>query len=335
MYSLKMVEYVGYVYLRCLSFNQVIAILGAYYQQDVFTKDRLINHIEQLADRIPENNQISCWLNPKRSGYYALDGTWLKYRGIDIVLLILFDVQTLDIISYVIAREETEEAYSQLIKQALPEINNIVKGFYCDGDPGLLKAINTRFPSAPVQLCVFHKYERIHQLVPFIRPKTKLDKEIKERVGQILFAETKEIAITNLYQLEQFAKEHKSYKKLQEVIQIIKRNFDLLLTHFDNPEMSPYNNVLEGFNHIIKRRTRLMKGFKKPINIKRWLKLIILDWRFHPLKETVFKSRRNFSPLQLAQVKLPKIYNWLSYVRKNYKLPTIQIKKCQLAEPKA
>jgi transposase-like protein len=323
MYAVKMVEYVAFMYLRSLSFNQVIAILGAYYEQDVITKDRLIDHIEQLADRMPENEQISRWLKPKRSGYYALDGTWLKYRGRDIVLLILFDVCTLDIVSYCIARDETEETYTKLINLAWSEIADSTKGFYCDGDPGLLKVIKARFRNTPIQLCVFHKYQRVHQLVPFVRPKTQLDKEIKERVGQVLFAETKEIAITKLHGLKQFAKEHQDYKKLQEVIGVLKRNFDLLLTHFDHPEMTPYNNVLEGFNHVIKRRTRLMKGFKKPINIKRWLKLIILDWRFHPLKESSFKDRRNLSPLQLAEVPLPKkIYNWLSYVRKNYKLAT-------------
>ena len=323
MYAVKMVEYVAFMYLRSLSFNQVIAILGAYYEQDVFTKDRLIDHIEQLADRMPENEQISRWLKPKRSGYYALDGTWLKYRGRDIVLLILFDVCTLDIVSYCIARDETEETYTKLINLAWSEIADSTKGFYCDGDPGLLKVIKARFRNTPIQLCVFHKYQRVHQLVPFVRPKTQLDKEIKERVGQVLFAETKEIAITKLHGLKQFAKEHQDYKKLQEVIGVLKRNFDLLLTHFDHPEMTPYNNVLEGFNHVIKRRTRLMKGFKKPINIKRWLKLIILDWRFHPLKESSFKDRRNLSPLQLAEVPLPKkIYNWLSYVIKNYKLAT-------------
>lgn len=323
MYTIKLVEYVAFMYLRSLSFNQVIAILGAYYQQDVFTKDRLIDHIEQLADRIPKNKQISQWLKPKRSGYYALDGTWLKYRGQDFVLLILFDVHTLDIVSYCVAQEETEAAYTKLIQLALPEIVNNTKGLYCDGEPGLIKAIKAHFPNTPLQLCVFHKYSRVGQIIPFVRPKTKLDKEIKERVEQILFAETKSIALTKLHELERFAKEHQSYEKLKQVIGVLKRNFDLLLTYLDHPEMSPYNNVLEGFNYIIKRRTKLMKGFKKPINIGRWLKLIILDWRFHPLKESQFKARNNSSPLQLAGVKLPKIYNWLTYVRLNYqKIPT-------------
>ena len=319
MYSRKVVEYVAYLYLRSLSFNQVIAILGAFYQKDVFTKDRLIDHIEQIADLVPEHQAISRWLKPKRSGYYAIDGTWLKYRGRDIVLLIFFDVHTLDIVAYSIAREETESAFLELIAQAMPELSVGVQGFFCDGEPALIKALKNKFPGTPIQLCVFHKYARVGQLIPFRYSKSALDREIKERVEKILFAETKDSALTALQELEQFARDNKGHEKIKQVIGIIKRNFDLLITHFDHPEMSPYNNVLEGFNHIIKRRTRLMKGFKKPINIHRWLKLLLLDWRFHPLKESEFAWRRNKSPLQLANVQLPKIYNWLFYVRKNYK----------------
>ena len=322
MYTVKVIEYVTYMYLRSLSFNQVNAILRAFYERDVFTKSALMEHIEQLADRIADHQAISRWLKPKRSGYYALDGTWLKYRGDDIVLLILFDVETLDTIAYHVADEETTEVYTTLLKLAEPEISVGMKGFFCDGEPGLLAALGKQCQGVPVQLCVFHKYSRIKQLIPFKRSRNELDREIKERVRKILFAESKDEAINALHQLEQFAKDNQSYGKLNEVIEVIHRNFDLLLTHFEHTEMSPYNNVLEGFNHIIKRRTRLMKGFKKEINIDRWLKLLILDWRFHVLKESAFDSRRGKMPLELAGVKLPEIYNWLTFVRKNYKKST-------------
>ncbi len=318
MYSVKAIEWAAFMYLRCLSFNQVIAIMGAYYQKDVITKHYLIEHIEKLADTIPTQEQVTHWLKPKRSGYYALDGTWLKYRGRDLVLLILFDVRTLDIVAYHPAVKECEASYGALIKKAYDAISPSVKGFFCDGDPGLLKALKTLFKGVPIQLCVFHKEKRASQIIPFARPKTALDKEIKQKVQKILFAPTKQEAITALGELKAFAKEHESYDKLKKIVGILKRNFQLLLTHFDHPEMSPYNNVLEGFNHMIKRRTRLMKGFKKPINITRWLKLLMLDWRFHPLKESKFKDRRNKSPLQLASVDLPKIHNWLTYTRKKY-----------------
>jgi len=319
MYTIKIIEHVTFMYLRSMSFNQVNAILRSFYERDVFTKSVLLDHIEQMADRIPDHQAITRWLKPKRSGYYAIDGTWIKYRGEDRVLLIIFDVETLDTIVYCVADDETKEAYTMLFDLAEPEISAVKKGFFCDGDPGLLAVLRERHPHVPIQVCVFHKYSRVGQLISLKRPKNALDKEIKERVQEILFAENKDAAISKLKELEQFAKENQGYKKLDQVIGVIHRNFDLLLTHFEHSEMSPYNNVLEGFNHVIKRRIRLMKGFKKDINVDRWVKLLLLDWRFHPLKESAFASRKGKMPLELAGVQLPEIYNWLSFIRKSYK----------------
>lgn len=313
-----MIEYAAYMYLRSVSFNSILAILRAWYGKRVLSKNILIKHIEQLADSIPDNAAITAWLKPWRSGYYAIDGTWLKYRGRDIVLLIILDVRTLDIVAWKVAVVEDEESYQRLIDLAKDEISSKVKGFFCDGDPGLLKVLKSNFPGKPIQLCVFHKYSRAKQLVPFMRPRTAMDKEIKKRTQKVLFAPTKQHALNALLELERYAQTHQSHDKLQKVIGVLKRNFDLLLTHFDNPEMSPYNNVLEGFNHVIKRRTRLMKGFKKPVNINRWIKLLLLDWRFHILKESAFKERRGKSPLQIAKADLPEIFNWMTYIRENF-----------------
>jgi len=322
MYTIKIIEYVTYMYLRSMSFNQVNAILRAFYERNVFTKAQLIGHIEELTDRIPDHLAISRWLKPKRSGYYALDGTWLKYRGDDIVLLIIFDVETLDTVAYHVADDETEESYTALIKTAWPEIAVGMKGLYGDGDLGLMAAIERLCPGVPFQLCVFHKYARVGQLIPFKYSKNKLDLEIKERVEKVLFAESKDMATSALHQLELFAKQNQGYGKLNKAIEVLHYNFELLLTHFDHPEMSPYNNVLEGFNAVIKRRTWLMKGFKKDVNIDRWIKLLMLDWRFHMLKESAFKNRRGKMPLELAGVELPEVFNWLTFVRKNYKKST-------------
>ena len=312
-----------FMYLRSLSLNSVSDIFRSWYNTDVFSKHTLIKHIEAYCDQIPNQFEISAWLKPTRSGFYALDGTWLKYRGRDIVLLILFDVKTLDIVNWRISSEENRQAYDTLLVDAYAEIANNIKGSHCDSDPGLLKAIKDLFPDTPIQLCVFHKYSRAGQLIPFVRIKNETDKEIKSLVEKVLFAPTKQEAISSLAKLQRYAQEHQKHKKLQELIGVLRRNFDLLLTHFDNPEMSPYNNVLEGFNYIVKRRTNLMKGFKKPININKWLKLILTDWRFHRLKESQFKDRKNKMPLELAGCKLPKIHNWVTYIYKNYpKLPT-------------
>jgi transposase-like protein len=318
MFTRQIIAQAIFMYLRCVSLNGVAAIFRSWYSTDVFAKGTLIRHIEEYAGQIPDNFQITAWLEPKRSGYYALDGTWLKYRGRDIVLLILFDVKTLDIVNWKIARKENEAGYSELLLNAYKEISPNIKGFFCDGDPGLLKALGLLFPNVPIQLCVFHKYSRAGQIIPFVRIKDDVDREIKRLTQKVLFAPTKQEAIDSLEELQRYARGHQKHEKLRELIGVLRRNFHLLLTHFDNPEKSPYNNVLEGFNYIVKRKTKLMKGFKKPVNINKWIKLIMLDWRFHKLTESTFSDRKNKSPLELAECDLPKIYNWIEFVDKNY-----------------
>lgn len=59
-----------------------------------------------------------------------------------------------------------------------------------------------------------------------------------------------------------------------------------------------------------------MKGFKKELNMNRWLKLILLDYRFHKIHSSKFPDRNNKSPLELAETNLPKYHNWLTLVRK-------------------
>ena len=318
MFDTEMIEQAAFMYLRALSFQSIVDILRSWFEEDVFSKDTLIDHIEKLADSLPMHQEITKWLQPKRSGYYALDGTWMKLQGKDFVLLILLDVETLDIVAWHVAEEESEASYSALINQSFHEIQGSVKGFFCDDDPGLLKVLKTRFPGIPIQLCVFHKYARAGQIIPFTYVKTPLDTEIKRLVECVLFAPTKEKAMEELLLLQRYASEHREYDKLKKIVGVLKRNFDLLLTHYDNPEMSPYNNTLEGFNYLVKRKTRLMKGFKKEANIDRWLKLILTDWRFHILASSEFAHRKGKSPLELAGCELPKIRNWMTFVRKGY-----------------
>lgn len=323
MYSLTLVEFCTFMYLRSLSLNKSLEIMAAYHEKEFLTKKRLLALIVRLIDLLPSHEVITASFHPNRSGYYAFDGVWFKYRGRDFVLLICFDVVTLDLVSYHIARDETYYTYQTLIEK-IPEKEKVtkhIKGIFTDGEPGLLKIIKEHFPHTPTQLCVFHKYTRIKQLIPFRRG-SWLDKEIKEQVSKVLFAKSKEEAIANLNSLQRYAQVHQQNKKLKQVIGVLKRNFQLLLTHFDNPEMSPYNNVLEGFNHFLKTRLRLMKGFKKPINISRWIKLILLDYRFHYFKECsyLYKYRNGKCPLQLAQCDLPKYYNWIKFLTKTFKI---------------
>jgi Transposase, Mutator family len=314
----KMINWIGFIYLRSFSLYSTVEIVRSFYEKDYLTRDSVLAHLEQLVDRLPDMAGITKLFKPARSGYYAFDGLWFKFQGMNRVLLICFDAASLDLVNYLIADDENQITYGRLIELiniAEPGILTGAKGFYADGELGLLKQLKDGYADVPLQLCVFHKYTRSNQIIPFVYAKGT-DKIIKDMLEKVLFAPTKNEAITSLDDLKRYAREHQENQKLKKIIGVLKRNFHLLLTHFDNPEMSPYNNVLEGFNHIIKRKIRLMKGFKKELNMERWLKFILLDYRFHKVHSSSFKDRNGKSPLELAEVNLPKYHNWINLVRK-------------------
>lgn len=314
----KMINWIGFIYLRSFSLNSTAEIVRSFYEKDYLTKDAVLKNLEQLVDRLPDISETTRIFKPERFGYYAFDGLWFKCNGHNKVLMICFDVVSLDIVNYLIADDENYITYGQLIEavnMAEPDILTTAKGFYADGELGLLKQLKGDYRHVPLQLCVFHKYTRSNQIIPFIRAKG-VDKEIKNMVEKVLFAPTKDEAIAWLDNLKRYAQEHQQNDKLKKIVGVLKRNFHLLLTHFDNPAMSPYNNALEGFNHIIKRKIRLTKGFKKELNMDRWLKFILLDYRFHKIHSSSFKERNNKSPLELAKINLPKYHNWITLVRK-------------------
>lgn len=327
------IEYAVIVYLRSLSLNATISILRIYYEQEVLTKPTLLAFIEKVADKLPSLEEIDNLFHPLRSGHLALDGVWYKYRGLNFVLLICFDPKTLDIISYSITEKESHEAYQKLTARVLTKLNDInILGVYCDGDRGLIKAVKLNFPGAPIQTCVVHKEFRLGQLLPFKRAYAgkSLDPEFKEKVRffketteSIIYAKTKKEAKANFYQLQKFIVKEKD-EKLKKAFGSLKYNFKYLLTHFDHPEMERDNNIIEGFNSIIKRRLKLLKGFKKPINIERYIKLIFLDYRFHELVASKMKQRRKATPLNLAGVQLPPYFNFIKFLRQTFNLSFIK-----------
>lgn len=321
------IEYAVFVYLKSLSLNTTLTILQSYYETNILSKPTLLKLIEIVADNLPSLDEIDDFYHPYRSGFLAFDGVWYKYKGLNFVVLICFDPKTLDIISYLVSNKESFLSYQQLINKTKVKLKNMtIKGFYCDGDRGLIKALKLSFPSSPIQVCVVHKEFRLGQLLPFKRAyKGKTLKDdfrqkvifFKEKVESIIYAKDKKQAKENLNKLLEFMKKEKD-ERLKKAYGSLKYNFQYLLTHFDYPDMERDNNIIEGFNSIIKRRLKLLKGFKKPGNIEKYLKLIFLDYRFHELVSSSFLERRKLTPLELTKVVLPPYYNFIKFLRQTF-----------------
>lgn len=323
------IEFVVFVYLRCLSLNTAMEIIRATYEDEILSKATVLDFLEKVADQVPTLDDIDNLFHPRRSGFIALDGVWFKFRGLDIVLLVCFDPETFDIIEAIWSLQEDEKSYTTLLTKVIVKIGKTnIKGIYGDGDKGLINSLKIHLPLVPFQICIVHKEMRMGQVVPvkMINISKRMEEKVKIEIKQfqqlfraVIYADNKEESLMALRILKLFVANNPT-ERFKKAFRSLLTNFKYTLTHFDYPEMQRDNNLLECFNGIIKPRLRLMKGFKKYNNLDRYLKLFLLEYRFRPLRESRFTDRRNLSPLQVAEVELPKIYNFLTFLRTSLKL---------------
>ena len=323
------IEYVVYVYLRCLSLNTTVDIIRATYEKELLTKQQVLDFIELVADSLPALDDIDSLFVPKRSGFIALDGVWFSFNKEEIVLLVCFDPVTFDIIAARFESDETERGYTQLLTECINKLGALnIKGAYGDGDHGLINSLKKLLPFVPFQICVVHKEMRMGQFVPvkslsyskqFTNQQKHEIREFQFLFRQVIYAKTKEESVKALKRLGDYVKQNPKERFLK-AHRSLNHNFVSTLTHFDHQKMERDNNLLECFNGIIKPRLNLMKSFKKEGNLNRYLKLFLLEFRFRPLKESRFKQRRGSSPLQLGDVYLPTFYNFITFLREHFKL---------------
>ena len=328
-WSDSFIEYAVFVYLRCLSLNTTVDIIRATYDEEILSKPQVLEFVEWVADALPALDEVDAWYQPHRSGYLAFDGVWFKYAGEQIVLLVSFDTVSFDVVAAIWERGETSAGYTRLINQVLAKLpKGRIKGVYGDGDNGLILSLKTKLPQVPFQLCVVHKNFRMSQTVPVhsaqrsqrFTPETRAEiLKYAELFQATLYADSKEKATAALRDLLVWTSDHPR-EKFVKAVAALRHNFAYTLTHFDHPGMERDNNLLECFNGILKPRLRLMKGFKKADNLDRYLKLFLLDFRFHHLKESRLDWRRDASPIQLGGVLLPDYHNFLAFLRTQFHL---------------
>lgn len=328
-FSDSFIEYVVYVYLRCLSLNTTVDIIRATYEKEVLNKQQVLDFIELVADVLPTLNDVDSLFAPRRSGFIALDGVWFSYNDTEIVLLVCFDPISFDVISAHWEQGETSDGYEKLLADVVSKLGALeIKGAYGDGDNGLIFSLKKLVPHVPFQLCVVHKEIRMGQFVPIksvhlskqFTPQQKHEiKEFQFLFREVIYAKTKDESFNALKRLKQYIKFNPN-KRFIKAYNSLERNFAYTLTHFDHPHMERDNNLLECFNGILKPRLNLMKSFKKQENLDRYLKLFLLEFRFRPLKESRFKNRRGITPLEAGDVYLPKYYNFLTFLRERFKL---------------
>jgi len=331
-WSDSFIEYVVYVYLRCLSLNTTIDLIRVTYEEELLSKQLILQFIEQVADALPDIDDIDRIFEPQRSGYLAFDGVWFKFQDSERVLLVCFDPVTFDVVSAVWHEQENQDGYDKLMGKVLGKVSKeIIRGTYGDGDKGLIASLKKHLPDVPFQLCVTHKELRMGQIVPvkIVHRSRKMSAIVKgeiirfqELFKRTMYADTEEEAYVGLEELKVYVNrvQGPNASRFQKAYRALRRNFELTLTHFRNPGMARDNNLIECFNGCIKPRLKLMKSFKKSENLERYLTLFLLEFRFRPLRESKFKKRRGKAPLELSGVYLSDYWNFITFLRKKFKL---------------
>ena len=78
---------------------------------------------------------------------------------------------------------------------------------------------------------------------------------------EVIYASSKDDSVKALDKLKKYCDKTQDERFLK-AYRSLNYNFKYTLIHFDYPNMERDNNIIEGFNSILKRRLKLLKGFK-------------------------------------------------------------------------
>lgn len=194
--------------------------------------------------------------------YLFADGLWVKAKGYgfeknEAAILCVLGVKpdgTRTIVGFSVAREETYEAWHELLlsikKRGLVGKNLAL--ITSDDGPGFISAIHQLFPTVPHQSCIAHKMRNVI---------TKTQRKNKKAMGKDLSVafnqETKEQA---LLQIKALCK--KWYLTEPKAVDCLKFHLLETLTYFDfDPKLWHQirtNNILEREFREVRRRIRVM-----------------------------------------------------------------------------
>ncbi len=185
-----------------------------------------------------------------------------------------------------IVDHETNEDYQSGIQELIDDDWKIL-GIVADGKPGLGKL----FPDIPFQLCQFHQFQRVTQLISK-HPKLEASQELRAIMFNLKQTDTAsfEFWLSEWYEKwEHFLKEktvdeitgkwHFTHRRLRTAFFGIRRNLEALFTHqFHSKvvEIPNTTNTLDGYFSHLKSKLSVHRGASKNTQINLISELIFL-----------------------------------------------------------
>lgn len=302
--------------------------------------------VHEYGSRCMSSIEIAAYLQlnlqNRWSGILLLDG---KYLNRNMVLLLAVDYQTLDIVSWRIALNESEENYQKLVTD-VQQCGYIIQAVVSDGGTGIraltqkkqspfLRKGTRTYPrpgilAAPMALQtpflsgIVHQWCVIHAQREFVRYIRKLGKKNEREILQkliqtILFASTLKRAIKAKEALNTYGYMNQSLAA-ERIMSILSSYWHLFTAHYTvriKRRKIPHNtNAIENVISYLNTRLKTLRKIRTYESATAICNLIVLNYRLKPLTDSQNKLKKDKSPLDLSIKKKTK-FTWISFIKKS------------------
>lgn len=276
------------------------------------SRNAVFNELNKLGENCKSFKQIAHELKPKWSGYLLIDGKTIYIKKTKGALLLTADAKTQDIPCAGLFESEEAEHYKELLKTLRDDLCYPIHGITADGDPALLKAINSVFTGVPLQLCVKHYEDNLHRHFRYHYQGIKDGvPKFLEMIHKMLYAKS----IDHLGHLYRGYLDNLGFfytTGLTKEVDRFENNFGILWTHLYHLGMPRTSNIIEGIIRQLSRKIDDTDGFESKRTAWNSLKLMIMNYRFKKFSCSRIKGNNGKSPLQLAGVDTSKV-NWVMF----------------------
>ena len=272
--------------------------------------------IDKLGRNCKSFEKIAQELKPRWGGYLLADGKAVFIRGKEYALLLTADAHTQDIPIAQLAMSESKEGWESVFIPLRDRIPYPLQSLVIDGDFGLLAAIKRVFPKIPIQLCVRHveQFLLYHFRYKYKGSGRGVDKFL-EMAREILYAPDLEKWGESVKFFEAHRSTWRSCGLEAEYLSFMDK-IPNIGTHFFHPGMPRTNNIIEGIIRILSRKINDTDGFESFETAWNSLKLLIMNYRFHPFSCSRIKDHNGLSPLELAGVDISN-HSWVEFSQKS------------------
>jgi transposase-like protein len=291
-----------------------------------------------FARLLPDISKFNEEFKFQFSGRYAIDGIWIPIEGRQYVILIILDLESLDIVDYLVADKENALWWIQILRNLREAeesyLGNRTEFFVSDGKGGISKSLKKVYPSIPRQVCKAHKLMRLRT----IYPRRKLNKFVRlwyllgrkalsaKSYEDYIFWKKSLVNITRMrlyYKQEEVDRE-----RLPKTLGVLNYQENDFTLQFREPELVngvTTNNALEGVNSFLDERIKLFRGMKRYENAKDYIKLLIYFYRFHKFQSSKKVGRNGRAPVEITpcinvdgldSITGEKSYSWIQNLSK-------------------